>query len=143
MLEYLRELHIPNLGQDLTVRINRDTYLPEVSERSFNQLSSQGLKTLVNVAHALAHHTVSIDRNLPLPGLLILDGLSANIGHEGFDLDRVRDVYRLLSRVADQYAGALQVIAVDNELPRDVLLEFVDRVVLTLTQEDRLIRIPR
>jgi hypothetical protein len=46
---------------------------------------SQGLKKLVNIAHALAHHTVAIDRNLPMPGLLVLDGLSANGGHEGFD----------------------------------------------------------
>ncbi|MGI5214941.1 hypothetical protein [Plantactinospora sp. CA-290183] len=145
MLEYLHELHIPDLGQELTVQINRDTYLPEVSGRSFDELSSQGLKTLVNIAHALAHHTVAIDRNLPLPGLLILDGLSANSGHEGFDLARVRDVYRLLSRVTgqEQYRNALQVVAVDNELDRNILLEFVDRVVVTLTQEDRLIRVPK
>ena len=86
---------------------------------------------------------MAIDRSLPLPGLLILDGLSANSGHEGFDLARVRDVYRLLNRVTEQYRGALQVIAVDNELARNILLEFVDHVVLTLTQEDRLIRIRR
>ncbi|MEV4201091.1 hypothetical protein [Micromonospora globbae] len=143
ILEYLHELHIPDLGQELTVKINRKTYLPEVAGRSFDELSSQGLKTLVNIAHALAHHTVAIDRNLPLPGLLILDGLSANSGHEGFDLDRVRDVYRLLSRVTDQYRGVLQVIAVDNELARNILFEFADRVILTLTQDDRLIRIPQ
>ncbi|MFG3702299.1 hypothetical protein ACGF5C_31090 [Micromonospora sp. NPDC047620] len=143
ILEYLQELHIPDLGQELTVKINRKTYEPEVAGRSFDELSSQGLKTLVNIAHALAHHTVAIDRNLPLPGLLILDGLSANSGHEGFDLDRVRDVYRLLSRVTDQYRGVLQVIAVDNELARNILLEFANRVVLTLTQDDRLIRIPQ
>ncbi|MGN9889820.1 hypothetical protein [Micromonospora sp. L31] len=143
ILEYLQELHIPDLGQELTVKINRKTYEPEVSGRSFDELSSQGLKTLVNIAHALAHHTVAIDRNLPLPGLLILDGLSANSGHEGFDLARVRDVYRLLARVTDQYRGALQVVAVDNELARNILLEFADRVVLTLTQDDRLIRIPQ
>ncbi|GIJ08466.1 hypothetical protein ACFFMR_26210 [Micromonospora andamanensis] len=143
ILEYLQELHIPDLGQELSVKINRKTYLPEVAGRTFEELSSQGLKTLVNIAHALAHHTVAIDRDLPLPGLLILDGLSANSGHEGFDLDRVRDVYRLLRQVAEQYRGALQVIAIDNELARNILLEFVDHVVLTLTQEDRLIRIPQ
>ncbi|WP_018791461.1 ATP-binding protein [Salinispora arenicola] len=141
--EYLEELHIPDLGQELTVKINRKTYEPEVAGRSFDELSSQGLKTLVNIAHALAHHTVAIDRKLPLPGLLILDGLSANSGHDGFDLDRVRDVYRLLSRVTEQYRGALQVIAVDNELARNILLEFAGKVVLTLTQDDRLIRIPQ
>jgi hypothetical protein len=142
ILEYLRELNIPNLGQELSVKINRNTYLPEVSGRTFDELSSQGLKTLVNVAHALAHHTVAIDRKLPLPGLLILDGISANAGHEGFDQDRIRDVYSLLDRISELYGSSLQVIAVDNLLSRGLLLEFIDHVVLTLTQADRLIRIP-
>jgi hypothetical protein len=134
MLDYLEQLHIPDLGQELSVRTNRRTYMPEISGRTFDELSSQGLKTLVNIAHALAHHTVAIDRNLPMPGLLILDGLSANAGHEGFDLARVRDVYQLLSTVAEQYEGTLQIIAVDNELARNILLDFAEYVVLTLTQ---------
>jgi DNA repair exonuclease SbcCD ATPase subunit len=54
MLDYLTRLHVPQLGDLLTVKINRTTYLPEVSGRTFDELSSQGLKTLVNVAHALA-----------------------------------------------------------------------------------------
>ena len=142
MLQYLEQLHIPDLGSELSVRINRRTYLPEVSGRTFDELSSQGLKTLVNIAHALAHHTVAIDRNLPLPGLLILDGLSSNAGHEGFDQERVRDVYRLLSSVAEQYGGALQIIAVDNPLSINILLEFQQYLMLTLRQADRLIRLP-
>ena len=92
---------------------------------------------LVNVAHALAHHTVSIDRELPLPGLLVLDGLSNNVGNEGFDLERRDDTYRLLMEEAAAYAGKLQVIALDNDVPAFA----ADAVVLTLTQEDRLIRI--
>lgn len=44
MLEYLRELNIPDLGPELSLRINRTTYLPEISGRSFDELSSQGLK---------------------------------------------------------------------------------------------------
>jgi hypothetical protein len=142
MLGYLQELNIPDLGDELSVRINRRTYLPEVSGRTFGELSSQGLTTLVNIAHALAHHTVAIDRDLPMPGLLILDGLSANAGHEGFDLDRVRDAYQLLRRTTEQYHGALQVVAVDNDLARRILFEVAQHVVLTLTQEDKLIRIP-
>jgi len=142
MHQYLERLHIPDLGTELYVRINRRTYLPEVSGRTFDELSSQGLKTLVNIAHALAHHTVALDRDLPLPGLLILDGLSANAGHEGFDQERVRDVYRLLSEVAEEYTGALQVVAVDNPLSTRILLEYQNYLMLTLTQADRLIRIP-
>jgi DNA repair exonuclease SbcCD ATPase subunit len=140
MLEYLRELHIPQLGDELVVRINRATYLPEIAGRSFDELSSQGLKTLVNIAHALAHHTVAIDRRLPLPGLLILDGLSANAGFEGFDQARVNDVYRLLRIVGQEYAGDLQLVAVDNELARNILLDMTDLIVLTLSQDARLIR---
>jgi hypothetical protein len=142
MLEYLQELHIPELGQELSVHINRTTYMPEVAGRTFDELSSQGLKTLVNIAHALAHHTVTIDRSLPMPGLLVLDGLSANAGHEGFDQERVRDVYHLLDAVGEQYEGRLQIIAVDNELAKGVLLDVAEHVVLTLDQTDRLIRPP-
>ena len=83
LLEHLEELHIPQLGDLLTVRGSGPTWLPHVSNRSFDELSSQGLKTLVNAAHALAHHTVAIDRGLPRPGLLVLDGLSANTGLRG------------------------------------------------------------
>ena len=89
----------------------------------------------VNVAHALAHHTVSIDHELPLPGLLVLDGLSSNVGHEGFDLDRRDDTYRLLMEEVNRYQGRLQVIALDNDVPSFAL----DSVVLTLTTEDRLV----
>lgn len=116
--------------------------MPEVSGRTFDELSSQGLKTLVNIAHALAHHTVAIDRNLPLPGLLILDGLSANSGFEGFDQARVSDVYNLLTSVAVDYEGQLQIVAVDNELSRDIIMNLTDHIVLTLSQSNRLIRIP-
>lgn len=59
-----------------------------------------------------------------MPGLLILDGLSANAGREGFDQDRIHDVYRLLSAVADQYRDALQVAAVDNYLASNILDEY-------------------
>jgi hypothetical protein len=77
-----------------------------------------------------------------MPGLLILDGLSANAGHEGFDQDRIHDVYGLLSAVADQYRDALQVVAVDNYLASNILDEYAGDVILTLSQSDRLIRVP-
>lgn len=140
MLQYLERLNVPTLGDLLTVRINRKTYLPEVSTRSFDELSSQGLKTLVNVAHALAHHTVAIDRGLFLPGLLVLDGVSANSGKEGLDGDRILDMYRLFIEVSTAYEADLQLVIVDNEVPEEIIRDFAGRVVLTLTQSDRLIR---
>ena len=140
LLEYLEALHVPQLGDLLTVSIQGPAWLPTVSGRSFDELSSQGLKTFVNAAHALAHHTVAIDLDLPLPGLLVLDGLSANAGREGYDGDRVEDLYRLLWQAADDYRGLLQIITVDNDLPAVVEPELADLVVLTLSQEDRLVR---
>ncbi|MGY2746232.1 hypothetical protein [Arthrobacter sp. UYCu723] len=141
MLDYLERLHIPQLGDLLTVRVNRTTYLPEISGRSFDELSSQGLKTLVNVAHALAHHTVAIDRGLPLPGLLVLDGISANAGREGFDRDRISDMYRLLIEVGEEYKDHLQLIAVDNDIPASIIEDVRGLIVLELSQQDRLIRV--
>lgn len=138
--EYLERLNIPLVADTLTVKINRTTYMPEVSGRSFDELSSQGLKTLVNAAHALAHHTVAVDRQLPLPGLLILDGLSANTGHEGFDQARVEDLYRLVMEVAEEYRESLQVVIVDNDLPASLANDLVPNTVLVLSQDDRLIR---
>ena len=140
MLQYLHALNIPQFAESVTVRINRTTFMPEVSERTFDELSSQGLKTLVNVAHALAHHTVAIDRDLPLPGLLVLDGLSANTGHGGLNQARVEDIYRLLISVSGLYGDSLQIIAVDNDIPRSIVDSVRGEIVLSLSQEDRLIR---
>ena len=94
----------------------------------------------MNVAHALAHHTVAIDRELPLPGLLVLDGVSANSGREGLDGNRVLDMYRLFMEVAAAYEAQLQLVIVDNEVPEEILRVLGDRLVLTLSQSDRLVR---
>ncbi len=137
-VDYLQRLHVSLSDLPLTAAINRTSYLPEVSGRPFDELSSQGLTVLVNVAHALAHHTVSLDHNLPLPSLLVLDGLSNNVGSEGFDLARRDDTYKLLLEETKEYAGRLQVIALDNDVPAFA----ADAVVATLTPDDRLIRLP-
>jgi hypothetical protein len=142
MVDYLTRLHVPQLGELLTVKINRDTYLPEVSTRTFDELSSQGLKTLVNVAHALAHHTVAIDRDLAMPGFLVLDGVSANSGTEGLEGERIVDMYRLFDEVAQDYGERLQLIVVDNDLPSELSEELADSIALTLSQADRLIKAP-
>jgi hypothetical protein len=139
MVDYLTRLHVPQLGDLLTVKINRNTYLPEVSTRTFDELSSQGLKTLVNVAHALAHHTVAIDRGLDIPGLLILDGVSANSGKEGLEGNRIVDMYKLFEEVTNEYGEQLQLVIVDNDLPPEVADELNDSIVLTLSQQSRLI----
>jgi len=136
--EYLQRLRIPTFDLPLSAAINMNTYLPVVSGRPFETLSSQGLQVLVNVAHALAHHTVAIDRDLPLPGMLIIDGASSNVGTEGYDAERLEDMYELLADVGEAYGDQLQIIIVDNHIPS----RGQDWVRLTLSEDDRLIHFP-
>ena len=137
LVEYLGRLQVPTFGEPLTASIDRKTYLPIVSGRSFDSLSSQGLQVLVNVAYALALHTVAADRDLPLPGLLIIDGPSSNVGTEGYDAERLADMYALLSEISSVYGDRLQIIVVDNHIPpgND------ERVRLRLGEDDRLVRV--
>lgn len=134
--EMLSRLDIPRLSTPPTAAIDRRTYMPLVDGRRFEELSSQGLQVLVNVAHALAHHASAIDLGLPLPGLLLVDGPTSNLGHEGPDLELGRNVFRLLDAVADEYRDALQIIAADNDVPDQFVRDVTDR----LTLEDRLVR---
>jgi hypothetical protein len=77
-----------------------------------------------------------------MPGLLVLDGLSANAGRRGFDEDRIRDMYQLLMDVSEEYGDRLQIIAVDNDPPVGLWDNLSTMEVLHLTQEDKLIRFP-
>ena len=136
--DYLRRLRIPSFDLPISGAINMSTYMPIVSSRPFETLSSQGLQVLVNVAHALAHHTVAIDRDLPLPGMLIIDGASSNVGTEGYDAQRLEDMYDLFAEVGFAYGEQLQIIIVDNHVP-PLGQEWVR---LSLSEDDRLIRPP-
>lgn len=141
LTEYLDYLRFPLLDSHSGVSIGAKDRLPVISRRRFEAISSQGLKTLANIAHALAHHTVAIDRGLPLPGLLILDGVSANTGHEGYDVAAVGRVYALLHEVAARYREHLQIIVVDAELPRGPLPDDVN-IAITLSEDSKLIPLP-
>jgi hypothetical protein len=136
LLMYLGRLEVPTFGGTLTAAIDRNTYLPIVSGRTFDSLSSQGLQVLVNVAYALALHTVAVDRNLPLPGLLVIDGPSSNVGTEGYDAARLADVYNLLSDVSRDYGDQLQILVVDNRVPPDT----DEWIRIRLGEDDRLVR---
>jgi AAA domain len=131
----VEELGVPRFGSEGKATIDRVTYLPVLDGRRFDELSSQGLKVLVNVAHAVAHHEVAVELKLSLPGILIVDGLTSNVGHEGFDLERVRDVYGYLMRLASRLGDQLQLIVADNDVPE----EASEYIRLRLTERERLI----
>lgn len=131
----LQKIGLPDFVDPATARIDRDSYLPIINDRSFTQLSSPGLKLLVNVAHAVAHHQTALDLDLQLPGFLVIDGLSSHLGHEGFDRERLVAVYDLLREFATVNAERIQVLVADNDhMPG---YETYER--LTLGPSDRLV----
>ena len=133
--QILEELKPPKFGEQDVSGISPKTYLPDYYGRTFVELSSPGLATLVNLAHALAHHLTAIELGLKLPQMLIIDGLSEHLGQEGLDPVRLKAAYGVLMRLAETHSE-LQIILVDNEIP-DEARGFVR---LELSEEDRLIR---
>ena len=131
----LEQLRPPRFGEQEYSDINLNTYLPDYYGRAFSELSSPGLATLVNLAHALAHHLTAIELKLKLPQILIVDGLSEHLGQEGLDPERLAAAYDVLIGLSEEHPE-LQVILVDNEIPEGAR----GFVRLELSEEDRLIR---
>ncbi|MFJ4866469.1 hypothetical protein [Streptomyces sp. NPDC088748] len=135
----LRSFDAPRFDNQPGSYINKKTYLPVVDGRSFADLQSQGVEVLVNVAHVLAHQHVALnDDDIPLPNLLIIDGISSNVGHEGVDLERLRKMYASLLRTATEHVDRLQIIVTDNDSPP---IEGIHRP-LELSDTDRLVPMP-
>lgn len=133
--EVLRAFGVPRFADPPESRIDRETYLPIVDGRRFDQVSSQGLKVLINVAYALAVHKTAIELGLGLPGLLLIDGPSSNVGHEGFDYERITDVYRYLIDTSESFGESLQLIVADNDVPPQA----EPFVRMSVSEENRLI----
>ena len=133
--DILGQLRPPQFGEEELSGIDPKTYLPDYYGRAFGELSSPGLATLVNLAHALAHHLTAIELKLKLPQILIIDGLSEHLGQEGLDPERLAAAYDLLIGTTSRHPE-LQVILVDNEIPNSAR----GYVRLELSEEDRLIR---
>jgi hypothetical protein len=133
--EVLKAFGVPRFASPPESRIDRETYLPIVDGRRFDQVSSQGLKVLINLAYALAVHQTAIELGLSLPGLLLIDGPSSNVGHEGFDYDRITDVYDYLIRTSERFGDSLQMIVADNDIPP----EAESFVRMRVSEGDRLI----
>ncbi|MFC1944619.1 hypothetical protein ACFLX5_03915 [Chloroflexota bacterium] len=133
----LKEICLPGFVDPSKGVIDRETYLPILDGRRFSELSSLGLKVLVNVAHALAHQRTGIALDLALPNILFIDGLTANVGQEGLDMERIIAVYRILSEISEKLGDRLQIIAADSHIPR----EAEQYVRIRMSEDDRLIRI--
>jgi hypothetical protein len=113
----LQEIRVPSFPDPGPSIIDRKTYLPRFEGRRFDELESQGLKVMVNTAHALAHQLTCIHFDLKLPNILLIDGLSGNIGYEGLDRERIEAIYSYIIQVTQKYRNRLQIIVSDNTVP--------------------------
>ncbi len=133
--QILQRFQAPEFGEQRESSIDPRTYLPIYHGRRFEDLSSPGLATLVNVAHALAHQRTSITLDLKLPNILFIDGLSEHLGEEGLDPQRLTAIYEYLIETSREIGTALQIIVIDNEVP-EIAREYVR---LELSDTERLI----
>lgn len=135
--DILERFRPPEFGEEKRSSIDRRTYLPIFHGRKFDDLSSPGLATLINISYALAHQQTSIDLNLNLPNILLIDGLSEHLGEEGLDPVRLESVYKYLIEISQKLGNILQIIVVDNEVP-SIAKQYIK---LELSETDRLIHV--
>ena len=134
--DVLDRLGVIPLGPVRDIRIDRMTYEPTFEGRSFESLSSGGLRVVTNIAHAVAHHIFATRHpESRLPRLLVIDSPRKNLGREGYDVSIGDRLYELLIGLAEDSANDTQVILMDNGTP-DFAAEFVVR---HLDLADRLI----
>jgi hypothetical protein len=99
--------------------IDRSDYEPIVNGRKLPGLSA-GVRVLVNVAHILAHHLAALQVSIPLPGVLLIDGMTKNIGTAEYDAERIDNVWTQLMELDEVVGQELQVIVAVNDIPEQV-----------------------
>jgi hypothetical protein len=114
----VNEFEIPEFGGEPRAAIDRTNYKPIVNARPFEELSA-GVRVLVSVAHILAHHLVANELDLPLPGLILMDGIQKNIGTAEYDAIRTQHVWRKLAWLSSEMPDRLQVIVAANDVPEE------------------------
>lgn len=75
------------------------------------------------------------DLGLPLPGILLIDGITKNIGTAEYDAERIDNVWNQLLNPDNIMGDDLQVIVAANNIPENVR----PHVVLEPSEQDRLI----
>lgn len=132
----LQRFDPPQIGDREATYIDRETYLPVVDGHSFDALPSPALVAQVNVAHALAHHLTSLEFELGLPAILLIDGPARNLGNTGLSPQRKARMYEFLISVSEKFGDRLQIIVADDEVPESA----EPYVRVRLTEADRLVR---
>jgi hypothetical protein len=116
--------------------IHRGTFKPIVNGRTVEDHSA-GMALLTNIVYMLAIHQTTIELDLKIPRLLMIDGISKNLGRGEYDQRRSDLVWTQLAEFHQQYAEDLQIIVAANDVPD--FIEDLDVVRLRLSEADRLV----
>jgi rubrerythrin len=132
--DFVERIGVPRFAGEPRAAIDRNDYQPIVNGRKIDGLSA-GTRVLVNVAHLLAHHVYALSADIPLPGILMIDGMTAHIGEAEYDEQRIENVWDQVLRLHETQADDLQIIMAVNSVPERIQ-PFVR---LTLSPDDRLV----
>lgn len=115
-----------------------DKFVPHVRGRVYRQIGSDGAKTLISVAWALAIFELAIERGGPHPGFLMLDSPRKNLApaperrlDEYMDPAIVARMYGHITNWLSRHLEA-QIVIVDHEPPTSV----EDRVIVRYSRRD-------
>jgi hypothetical protein len=133
---FVEGIDVPRFDGEPRSAIDHNDYQPIVNGRKIEGLSA-GTRVLVNVAHLLAHHVVAPTRDVPLPGILLIDGMTANIGRADYDAERIENIWAELLKLHESMADQLQIVVAVNELPERFDASGFVRV--ELSEQDRLV----
>ena len=132
--DFVERIGVPRFAGEPRAAIDRNDYQPIVNGRKIDGLSA-GTRVLVNVAHLLAHHVYALSADIPLPGILMIDGMTAHIGEAEYDEQRIENVWDQALQLHETQADDLQIIMAVNSVPERIQ-PFVR---LTLSPDDRLV----
>ncbi len=123
----------PGVSTEDEVQLDPRNWRPRVVHGDqawdFWDTGSGGKKTLFNVCYALALHSVAVDRELPMPSVLIIDSPTKNIS-EDENPTLVRSLYDEVYRLASTDGGeGVQFLLIDSDVvePEDPLDGFTER----------------
>jgi rubrerythrin len=123
----------PGVSEEDEVHIDPRNWKPTIVHGqqiwTFWDAGSGGKKTLFNVCYALAIHAVALERQMPVPDLLIIDSPTKNIS-EDENPELVQSLYAEIYRLArHQDERRLQFLLIDSDLvgPSTELQGFSER----------------
>jgi DNA repair exonuclease SbcCD ATPase subunit len=110
----------PGVSEEDKVIIDPRNWKPMVIHDNvqwdFLNAGSGGKKTLFNVCYALAIHSIALERNMPVPSILIIDSPTKNISDDE-NPELVQSLYEEIYCLAGNQKGKLlQFLLIDSDL---------------------------